>query len=316
MKQGCDPGEHNTIPGNTIYSRYPLTLRRSQNGPPENAVSIIGIANTYASDISSVLAGSSDPSRESSTPAGASAAAAPAATDAISYDGREPATHVHLSDKVKAILARASTDQTVADRLKAFVAAHRSGNDGNASAQDNSSSSQTSKVDVEQSFAQLSGGTQATDDSPDSASVEVGTNFAAGLKADGYTISAVARAGDGSFQVEIMGPDGKSFLDRRFGTSGEFSSFSGITAGGAAQSYQRGNKEYITFSESAAAETSVTAASDAGTMSATSSGTRTSSVTFVVDFSTGAISMNEAESLSVSTTAQISQPGSGFSTLA
>jgi hypothetical protein len=276
----------------------------------------IGIANSYASDISALLAGSSDLSRETSTPAGASAAAAPTATDASFNDDRDPATHVDLSDKVKAILARASTDQNVADRLKAFVAAHRIGGDGNGSAQDSSPSSQSSKVDVEQAFAQLSGGTQATDNLLDSAPVEVSKNFATGLKADGYTISAVARASDRSFQVEIMGPDGKSLLDRRFGTTGEFSSFSGITAGGAAQSYQRGNKEYITFSQSAAAETSVSASSNAGTMSATSSGTRTSSVTFVVDFSTGAISMSEAESLSVSTTAQISQPGSGFSTLA
>jgi len=278
-------------------------------------MSTIGIVNSYASDVSSLLlSSSSDPSER--TPAGAAAAPAPGETDASAKSGRDPATRVDLSDKIKAILVRASADQNVADRLKAFVASHRIGGDNNGSAQDSSSTHQGYKIDVEQAFAQLSGSTQGTDDSQDYAPVEVAKNFATGLKADGYTISAVARASDGSFQVEIMGPAGKSFLDRRFGTSGEFSSFGGITAGGAAQSYQRGNKEYITFSQSASAETSETASSDAGTVSATSSGTRTSSVTFVVDFSTGAISMAEAESLSVSTTAQIIQPGSGYSTLA
>jgi len=37
---------------------------------------------------------------------------------------------------------------------------------------------------------------------------------------------------------------------------------------------------------------------------------------FEVDFDAGAISMTQSESLSVSTTAQISQPGSTFSTVA
>jgi hypothetical protein len=216
---------------------------------------------------------------------------------------------------VKDILARASTDQNVADRLKALVQAHRTGGGQDSSASDTSSSSAQDKTtDVNKVFEQLSGGTPADDGS--FAPVEVAKNFATGLKADGYTISAIGRASDGSFQVEIVGPNGKSFLDRRFGTNGEFSSFSGITAGGAAQSYQRGNKEYITFSQSDSAAVSVAASSDAGALAATSTGTHTKSTTFVVDFSTGAISMMQAESLSVSTTAQASQPGSSFSAVA
>ena len=105
----------------------------------------------------------------------------------------------------------------------------------------------------------------------------------------------MARASDGSFQIAIVGPDGTGFLDRRFGTSGEFSGFSNLGPDLAAQDYQRGNKEYITFSESEAAATSVTASSDAGTVSATSSATHTASVTFVVDFTTGGISMLRSE---------------------
>jgi len=278
-------------------------------------MSTIGTAASYASDISALLSGSAD----TQPPATASSASAAGNADASSDPTRDPATRVDLSDKIKDILARASSDRDVANRLKAFVESRRAGNaDGQDTGdrQDSSSSSQNSTTTVDQAFEQLSGGAQATDDSEDYAPVDVARNFATGLKADGYSISAVARASDGSFQVEIMGPDGKSFLDRRFGTSGEFSSFSGIEAGGSAQSYQQGNKEYITFAQSTAAATSVSASSDAGTVSATSSGTRTDSVTFVVDFSTGAISMTHAESLSVSTAVQISQPGSTFSTVA
>jgi hypothetical protein len=269
----------------------------------------IGTATSQASDLSTLLLANSS---DAQPPADTSAAAAPDGSDPSA--ARDPATRVDLSDKVKDILARASTDQNVADRLKAFVQAHRI-NNADGSAQDSSSSSdQSSKTDVNKGFEQLSGGQPADDNSY--APVQVAKNFATGLKADGYTISAVARASDGSFQVQIVGPDGKDFLDRRFGTSGEFSTFGGIKDGGTAQSYQRGNKEYITFSQSDAAAVNVVASSDAGTVSATSSGTHTASTTFVVDFTTGAISMTQSESLSVSTTAQVSQPGSTFSTVA
>jgi hypothetical protein len=164
---------------------------------------------------------------------------------------------------------------------------------------------------VNKGFEQLSGGTAADDDSD--GPVQVTNNFAAGLSADGYTISAIGRASDGSFQIAIVGQDGTGFLDRRFGTSGEFSGFSNLGPDIAAQEYQRGTKEYITFAESAAAATSVTASSDAGSVSATSSATHTASVTFVVDFSTGGISMLRSESTSVSTVVQIDKPGSVFS---
>ena len=271
-------------------------------------MSTIGTATSYGSDLSSLLAGSTP----TSTPADAPA---PATTsDPSSNTERDPATRVDLSDKVKAILARASTDQDVADRLKAFVQTHRIDN-ADGSAQDSSSSSdQSPKTDVNKGFEQLSGGAPADDDSD--APVQVARNFATGLKADGYTISAVARASDGSFQVQIVGPDGKGFLDRRFGTSGEFSTFGGIGAATVAQSYQRGNKEYITFSENEAAALNVTASSDAGTISATSTGTHAASTTFVVDFTTGAISMQQSDYTSVSTAVQINQPGSAYSAVA
>jgi len=275
-------------------------------------MSAIAPANSYTSDIAAALLANSDGTSQSSP----SEPAAPAATsDAGSSNSRDPATRVDLSDKVKDILARASNDQDVADRLKAFVESHRINNNDGTS-RDGSSSGHNSGADVNKGFEQLSGGTSTSDDSADYQPVQVAKNFATGLSADGYSISAVGRASDGSFQIAIVGADGTSFLDRRFGTSGEFSGFGNLGPGTAAQAYQRGNKEYITFSESQAAATSVTASSDAGSVSATSSATHTASVTFVVDFSTGGISMLRSESTSVSTAVQITQPGSAFSATA
>jgi hypothetical protein len=263
-------------------------------------MSAIGAASPFAGDISSLLFGnSSDPSQ----------GAAPHRPDIGSGNSHSPATRVDLSDKVKHILARASADQDVADRLRAFVDSHF--NDGSSFAH-----GRDDGYDVNKGFATLSGASWGDDDSHDDAPVEVATNFATGLKADGYTISAIGRARDGSFQIQIVGPGGNSFLDRRFGTTGEFSTFGGIGPGEAAQSYQRGNKEYITFSDTEAAATNITASSDAGVVSATSAATHTASVTFVVDFSTGAISVAKSESTAVSTTVQIGTPGSTFSSLA
>ena len=275
-------------------------------------MSAIAPANSYTSDIAAALLANSDGTSQSSP----SEPAAPAATsDAGSSNSRDPATRVDLSDKVKDILARASNDQDVAARLKAFVESHRTHNN-NGSSRDGSSSGHGSTADVNKGFEQLSGGTSTSDDSADYQPVQVAKNFATGLSADGYSISAVGRASDGSFQIAIVGADGTSFLDRRFGTSGEFSGFGNLGPDTAAQAYQRGNKEYITFSESEAAATSVTASSDAGSVSATSSATHTAQVTFVVDFSTGGISMLRSESTSVSTAVQINKPGSAFSATA
>jgi hypothetical protein len=272
-------------------------------------MSTIGTTASYASDIAALLLSGSADTQPPATASSASASGADAGSDPTP----NPATRVDLSDKIKDILARASTDQDVANRLQAFVESRRAGNTY-GSGQDASSSSQSSTTSVDQAFQQLSGGTPADDGSD--GPVQVGQNFASGLKADGYSISAVARASDGSYQVAIVGPNGTGFLDRRFGTSGEFSTFSNLGPGSTAQEYQQGNKEYITFSQNVAAATSVSVSSAAGSVSATSSGTRTDQVTFAVDFQTGAISMAQSESLSVSTAVQVSQPGSTFSAVA
>jgi len=82
------------------------------------------------------------------------------------------------------------------------------------------------------------------------------------------------------------------------------------------QSYQSDNKEYITFSNSEIAARNVTASSNGGTVSTTSVGKQTGSLTFVVNFATGAISMEQAVSTSVATSVQIGSNQSALSTLA
>ena len=127
-------------------------------------MSAIGTATSYASDISALLlSNSSDAS--SSDSASPTTPSAPA-SDPNSSD-RGAATSVQISDKVKAILAQASSDAVVAARLENFVQSQRTGDASTASSSNNDSSQSTTQTtDVNQVFAQLTGSsTQPATDS-------------------------------------------------------------------------------------------------------------------------------------------------------
>jgi hypothetical protein len=281
-------------------------------------MSAIGTSASYGSDISNLLlANSSSPS----SAADVSSLIAPSRLLNSAGNDRAPATQVELSDKVKEILARASTDQDVADRLKAFVESHRiipaNSSAANSSASDiPPPSSQSAPPDANQASEQPSGGTQVSDGAQNSAPVQAPTNFASSLTVDGYSISAWGPGLDGNTRIAIHNPDGSSFFQRSSGTGAGTFSFDGLDAGAAVQAYQRDNKEYITFAQSETAATSVTASSDAGSVSATSAATHAASVTFVVDFNTGGLSILRSESTSVATSVQINRPGSTYSAVA
>src|ERR1700749_433465 len=86
-------------------------------------MSAIGTVNSFTSDVSSLLTNSSKPS-----PAANSSDAPALASDSSSDGSDAPATRVDLSERVKAILPRASNDQNVADPLKALEESRHSGN--------------------------------------------------------------------------------------------------------------------------------------------------------------------------------------------
>lgn len=236
---------------------------------------------------------------------------APQFSDTAGGSDRGAATNVQLSDNVKAILAEATTDQVVAERLQSFVELRRSGESA-----DSSSTGDTSKIDVNQAFQQLTGGSPASDASQADQPVQVARSFATGLKADGYTIAALASDVDGSSRITIFGPNGFNFLDEHFGRSDEF--VGGLQGGpGLSESVaETGNVEYISIAQNSAATTSVEASSAAGTLSVSSVTAQSSSVTIAIDFNTGSISLAQSETASTSITAQISQTGSSVSTVA
>ena len=114
-------------------------------------MSAIGTVSATGSNLAGLLPASTQPS--SSTDSASSDA-----SNTATGEGRGPATDVQLSDKVKAILAEAKTDQSVAERLQAFVQSRRADKGEGAQADAGS------KTDIDKAFQQLTGGnTQVVD---------------------------------------------------------------------------------------------------------------------------------------------------------
>jgi hypothetical protein len=265
-------------------------------------MSVASVTSSAGSSLAALLSASAAPA---SSPDPASSGTSSAATG----DDRGLATNVQLSDKVKATLVQAETYQNVAERLQAFIEARHAGGGGSPQA------AAGPKTDVDKAFQALSGGTAAgASQTPEP--VQVVTSFDTGLKADGYTISALASDQDGSSRIEIVGPNGFSFLDEHFGRSDEFVGGSSAGPVYSESEYQAGNVEYVTISGAASVSTSTTASSSSGSASTSSAFAQASTTTIAVDFNTGQISVTQAAAVQAATAAQISQPAPSFSTVA
>jgi hypothetical protein len=212
----------------------------------------------------------------------------------------DPTDSVDISDHAKATLARAKADQVAANTLAAQVAATR-----NPDAKD--PAPQKSSTDITASFDQLTGvpATSAADDTAPSGVTTPEVNFSGGLRAGGFTIAAKGSASTWSSEIDIMGPNGFSFIDKVFGAgvgmgTGEFSG--GSSGSGMSTTMQKqGNQEIITVSQASASASTV--ATGSSVQSAASS--QSSSTTFVVDFSTGQISMLQTAAASAATSSTV-----------
>ena len=236
-----------------------------------------------------------------SSPASSGASAGIGGTD------RGPATLVNLSDGVKAVLAKANADQTVADRLQVFVESRRAGGSGASAATGDATSSTatdsgTSKVD--KAFEQLTAAGQqpvtigpAADPALTPAPVEPGKNFSNHSLIDGFEVSVEANASTGAFSTIINGPAGL-FFDKRLGRGNEAGGFESAAPGWGASSIQASNNvEYVTLAQTVASGSSISAsASDGTSASASTASTVTAhsaSITFAIDFNSGAISVSQ-----------------------
>jgi hypothetical protein len=249
-------------------------------------ISTIASAN---SSVASLLSNAASVATTETTPASSSAS-----PDSPGAPASDPVDSVNLSDHAKATLARAKADQVVADTLSAQLTAARDPGGKNPAPQKPS-------VDITVSFERLAG-ISASDDAPSSGVTTPEVNFMGGLKAGGFTIAAKGSATTKSSEIDIIGPNGFSFMDKVFGNGkGAAGEFTGGSSGSAmsASLEKVGNKEYITVSEASVAASVV--ATGNSVQSAASA--QSSSTMFVVDFSTGQISIlqTSASSAALST---------------
>jgi hypothetical protein len=239
----------------------------------------------------------------------APASAAPASTDQAKADtpadsGDEAATVVDLSDHAKTILAKAQTDQVAADSLEAFIAARRSGkSDGPSGKSDADTSSKNSASKVVETYQRLTAATVVTVDPQALAPVDPKISFHNSLQIDGFSISVSADASTGAFKTAVYGPQGMYADDQRFGRNGEVAGGSVPKGFGMMSAQTADNKEYITFYSTDFSAESMSASSDAGTLSASSVSVHSWSRTFAIDFNTGAISTTENDLTLTATTA-------------
>jgi hypothetical protein len=230
-----------------------------------------------------------------------------------------PATSVQLSDKVKAILSKAKNDEAVAERLKAFVQAHRTTAGGaNSSSDGDASQTTTHTVDVNLAFDQLTDSKAQQDASSADTFEPVKPlhDFSNGVKFDGFTVGAIASAETGSSRVEMVGPDGLSYFDAHFGWSDEFVTGNGSVPGMTLSAAEHGNVEYLTISENEATATSASVSTTTQSASASAASSYSSQITFAIDFSSGAIRVTQSQAYAATAATETGQPTSPVSVIA
>jgi len=246
-------------------------------------MSVVSFANSSSnSAVASLLTGATAVSSSAGLPA----------TEPSVGDGepsRDPLDNVDLSDRAKATLARARTEQFAADRLTAQL------NSGTHSTNARETSDAASYDRVSRSFIALAGISEA-DLKPAFEQTVPQVTFSSTLQAFGFSVTASGNADSWSSDIQIRGPDGFSAFDTIWGggkgmpTAGGGGASGGAPGRGFAMSKADGKVTFTIADASASAAAIVT---DHG--SASMAQAQFNATTFVIDFNTGAISVQRTE---------------------
>lgn len=247
---------------------------------------------------------------------GSEGAAAPAADAAPSGSASQAvsgaATFVTLSEQAKLAAAnRALTDQAVAVSLQAYVAAHHvghSGTAGQAGADSNfqSLSGSTIQAASVQTFSESSSVTaayaqiQAEVDASQPAPFQTFTptkSLSNSVTIDGFTLSLSTNAGTQYYGVGISG-NGVQAYNKHFGSSagigGTNVAAAGISVGTETVDNNQAT-EAITITRNVATATGTSVSTPYGSASAGEVDAESSSITFLVNYATGQISVQESD---------------------
>jgi hypothetical protein len=232
-----------------------------------------------------------------------------------SANDRKPAAFVTLSDQAKAAaIARAKADQAAADSLKAYVEAHRVSNAANGA----KTAAANGLQNILEPSVQPADAQPATSDSKVEAIVAqittlVGANvpppfqpftptksLSNSLTLDGYTLTLDTNAGTQFYGFQL---------------SGNGIEVPGVAINGENSIDNNEAVDSITVTRNIATANSASISSPSGSAAANSVSAQSSSITFLVNYATGQISVDETAA-SVFAQSTAASPGSTFSTLA
>jgi hypothetical protein len=258
-----------------------------------------------------------------------SAASAPSATSA---DDSGPATFVTLSDQAKAAAAvRAESDKSAADRLQAFVEAHRTkrtktsapgGLQGilDANTQTTTAAADTSPgagTKIEAIVAQIK--TLTGGDLPQIQTFTPTKSLSNSVTFEGYTLTLSTNASTQYYGIQLSG-NGVQADSQHFGPSASVGGSSGWRPGltissGIANNFDE-SIDAITITRNVATATSASDSSSAGSVSESSLDADSSSITFLVNYATGQITVQKSEASVSARSVSVGAAGSRLSTLA
>jgi hypothetical protein len=294
---------------------------------------ISAIAPSIGNALAQIISGgSSEPPVPTATNSASSSATTPTGSPG-------PATVVTLSDQAKAAAAaKAQSDQTAADNLQAYVEAHRVIVNGNGTQTTATSSLQnilnanTQQADtppadsepttgskVEAIVAQIKALADANEPPPFQSFTPT-KSLSSSVTIDGYTLTLDTNAGTQYYGVEVTG-NGAQFYDKHFGPSdggtGDTAPLPpGVEIGDQVALNNNEAEDAITITQNTATASSASISSSAGSISTSSVNAQSSSVTFLVNYATGQISVEENAASVSAQSIRLSSPGSALSTLA
>ena len=249
-----------------------------------------------------------------------------------SQDDASPASFVTLSEQAKAAAAaRAEAEQAAADQLQAYVEAHRVNQGGDGSQTSNADSLQNLLgASTPSTGAQPTGGTKVeaivaqiklevgSDQPPPFQTFTPTKSLSNSVTIDGYTLNLSTNASTQYYGVEVSG-NGVQAYNKHFGSSAGVGGTDAVPPGVSVGTETVGNNqaiEAITISRNVATASSASVSTSQGSASASEVDAQSSSITFLVNYATGQISVQES-AVSVSALAiQTSAPGSTLSTFA
>jgi hypothetical protein len=262
--------------------------------------------------------------------ANANSNSTPAPGSADSYGA---AAFVTLSEQAKqAAATKVVSDQTAADQLQTYVEAHHV-SPANAASQESSlqsifsggawpttgqSQTPTTGDKVQTIVVQIQTLADANEPPPFQSFTPT-KSLSNSVTFDGYTLSVDTNASTQFYGTELSG-NGALIYDDHFGPSDEAGGGTGAPAGVQVSSQIVDNNEAldaVTITRNVASVSSASVSSSSGSASASSVNAQSSSITFLVNYATGQISVQQASALSVSAqSTAVGAPGSTLSTLA